>query len=244
MRLDLFLVSRGDYDSRNKAAAAIKSGAVSINEIITRRAAQIVSDGDAVVCASAPNYVSRAAVKLAHGLAHFGYDVAGKRIGDIGASTGGFTQTLLQAGAAHVFAIDVGHDQLAPTLCDDARVSNMQGVNVRDLDASLFEGNAAPFDALVCDVSFISLKLALPRALAMIPADKNAWVLALIKPQFEVGREGVGKGGIVREAHAHKQVCDDIAAWFGAQGWRVDGVIASPISGVKGNAEFLIGAQF
>jgi 23S rRNA (cytidine1920-2'-O)/16S rRNA (cytidine1409-2'-O)-methyltransferase len=183
---------------------------------------------------AARNYVSRAALKLKHGLAQFGISASGKACLDIGASTGGFTQVLLEEGAAHVTAIDVGHGQMK---LDDPRITLIEGLNARDLCADHL---GAPVDLVVCDVSFISLRLALPRALEL--AAEGAVLVALIKPQFEAGRDAVGKGGIVTDPLEHERVCREITEFLLGEGWRVLGVTASPVEGGDGNREFLIGA--
>ena len=163
-----------------------------------------------------------------------GFPPRGKTCLDIGASTGGFTQVLLEEGAAHVTAIDVGHGQMK---LDDPRITLIEGLNARDLCA---EHLARPVDLIVCDVSFISLRLALPHALAL--AEEGAVLVALIKPQFEAGREAVGKGGIVSDPLEHERVCGEIVAFLEGEGWRVLGVTASPVEGGDGNREFLVGA--
>ena len=165
----------------------------------------------------------------------FGIDVAGRLAIDIGASTGGFTQLLLERGASRVTAIDVGHGQLAPSLREDPRVQLLEGLNARDLHAAHLAENP---DLIVCDVSFISLKLALPPALAL--ARPGAFLIALIKPQFEAGREEVGKGGIVRDEAVHKRVVDEVTTAAAALGLARAGLVESPITGMEGNREFLI----
>ena len=184
---------------------------------------------------AAQHYVSRAALKLKHGLEHFAVDVRGRHCLDIGASTGGFTQVLLEQGAAHVTAIDVGHGQMK---LEDPRIALIESLNARDIAR---EHLAHPIDLIVCDVSFISLKLALPPALDL--AEEGAQLVALIKPQFEAGREALGKGGIVTDPLEHERVCGEITAFLEAQGWRVQGLTASPLEGGDGNREFLIAAR-
>ena len=184
-------------------------------------------------------FVSRGGVKLAAALDHFQLSPENRVALDIGASTGGFTEVLLAAGATKVFAVDVGHEQLHPRLRRDPRVVARDGVNARDLNATVVP--LAP-DAIVADVSFIGLKLVLPPALAM--ANGGAWLVALVKPQFEVGRFAIGKGGIVRDAEARDAALADIVKWLGAQpGWTVLGTMESPIQGGDGNKEFLLAAQ-
>jgi 23S rRNA (cytidine1920-2'-O)/16S rRNA (cytidine1409-2'-O)-methyltransferase len=184
-------------------------------------------------------YVSRGGVKLAHALDHFRLDPTGRTALDLGASTGGFTDVLLRRGIGRVYAVDVGYGQLDWRLRNDPRVRVLERVNARNLTRTEVP---EPVDAVVADVSFISLRLALPAALALTaPA---AWLVALIKPQFEVGKGRVGKGGVVRDPALHQAVCDDTARWLAdEQGWRVMGIVESPITGPKGNREFLIAAR-
>jgi 23S rRNA (cytidine1920-2'-O)/16S rRNA (cytidine1409-2'-O)-methyltransferase len=239
-RLDLALVARGLAPSRARARDAIRRGHVTVDgrpadkpSRMVWAAAKITADDPAGA------YVSRGALKLIAGLDHFDYSPRGVAALDIGASTGGFTQVLLERGARRVFAIDVGHGQLDPALAKDARVVSREGLNARDLNASDVDG---PVGAIVADVSFISLKLALPAALAL--AAPGAWGVFLAKPQFEVGRARLGKGGIVRDAAVARAAADGIAAWLEAEmAWRVDGIIPSPVAGGDGNAEFLIGGR-
>jgi 23S rRNA (cytidine1920-2'-O)/16S rRNA (cytidine1409-2'-O)-methyltransferase len=188
--------------------------------------------------ASSP-YVSRGGVKLAHGLDHFGIDPMGMVALDVGASTGGFTDVLLQRGARRVYAVDVGHGQLDWQLRNDPRVVVLERTNARRLSQNSIP---EPIDLVVCDASFISLRLVLPAALRL--TRPGACLVALIKPQFEVGKGQVGKGGVVRDPALHEQVCAEIARWLGeAQGWQVQGITLSPITGPKGNREFLIAAR-
>ncbi len=183
-------------------------------------------------------WVSRGGIKLAHALEHFAIDVAGWVALDIGASTGGFTDVLLQKGAARVYAVDVGHGQLAWKLRQDSRVVVLERVNARYLTA---EQAPEPPDIVVCDASFIGLETVLPAALAL--AKPEAQLVALIKPQFEVGPERVGKGGVVRDPALHAEVCQRIAAWLEGRGWAVTGIVESPIRGPEGNVEFLVHAR-
>ena len=185
-------------------------------------------------------WVSRGGLKLDHALTHFNIDVTGAIALDVGASTGGFTDVLLSRGAAKVYAVDVGHGQLAWKLRNDARVVVMEKTNARHLDATLVPD---PLDIIVCDASFIGLSVVLPAAMAL--AKPGAHLVALIKPQFEVGRERVGKKGVVSDPTLHKEVCDRIAEWIAiAPGWSVLGITQSPIKGPEGNIEFLIAARF
>ncbi len=186
----------------------------------------------------ARGYVSRAALKLVAALDHFGYDPADRNALDIGASTGGFTQVLLERGAEHVVAVDVGHGQLDASLTGDPRVRLLEGVNARSLTADAVGG---PFAALTSDVSFISQRLVLPPALALSTA--GAWAVVLVKPQFELGPAALGRNGVVADPNEARQAADDLAEWLaGQQGWRVDGLLPSPIAGGDGNQEFLLGA--
>ncbi|MEQ1771923.1 MAG: TlyA family RNA methyltransferase [Devosia sp.] len=238
-RLDDELVRRGLYASRSRARDAILRGAVIVDGTPAVKPAQRVGDQAAITLRDAARaYVSRGALKLKHALLAFGIDVRGRRALDIGASTGGFTQVLLEAGAAHVTAIDVGHGQMVAQLASDSRVTHIEGLNARNLDAAHLAG---PIDLIVCDVSFISLKLALPSALAL--GEPGAQLVALIKPQFEVGREALGKSGIVTVTAEHDRVCRDIAGFLAEQGWPVEGVVPSPVEGGDGNKEFLVAAR-
>ena len=235
-RADIALVERGFFESRAKARAAIEAGLVRANGAALRKPADRIAP-DAAIEASSPHpYVSRGGLKLAAALTAFGFDPAGETCLDLGASTGGFTDVLLRRGAAKVYAIDVGHDQLHASLRGDPRVVSMEGLDSRALGAGLFD---APPRLVVCDVSFISLKLALPRALSLAAPD--AWLAALVKPQFEAGRGRVNKG-VVRDAAVHAEVCEDIRAFVAGLGWRVLGVVPSPVEGGDGNREFLLGA--
>lgn len=240
MRLDQTLTERGLAPSRSRARDAILRGHVRVNGIVATRPAMNVGGADTLeITDPAAGYVSRAALKLAAGLDHFGYDPTGRTALDIGASTGGFTQVLLERGAAKVIAVDVGHGQMAPELADDRRVRLMEGVNARYLTGDEI---GAPIDALVSDVSFISQRLALPPALDLCEA--GAFAVVLAKPQFELGREALGKDGVVRDTTEARRAADDLAIWLDAfEGWHVDGLAASPIEGGDGNAEYLIGAR-
>lgn len=240
VRLDQLLVERGLAASRSKAQALILAGAVFAGERRLDKAGTMVDPGLALEVRHAGQpYVSRGGVKLAHGLDHFGIDPSGMTAIDVGASTGGFTDVLLRRGARRVYAVDVGHGQLDWRLRNDPRVVVLERTNARHLSAAHIP---EPVDLVVCDASFISLRLVLPAALALVgPA---GLLVALIKPQFEVGKREVGKGGVVRDSALHRRVCDDMAAWLQAeQGWRLLGIEPSPITGPKGNREFLIAAS-
>jgi 23S rRNA (cytidine1920-2'-O)/16S rRNA (cytidine1409-2'-O)-methyltransferase len=237
-RLDQALVAAGLAPSRARAQALIAAGVVTVDGRRADRAAQKVGAGAVLALTGDPiPYVSRGALKLAHALEVFGLSPAGAVALDLGASTGGFTEVLLAAGAAEVWAVDVGHGQLAPKIAADPRVRAIEGLNARDLSA---DHVPAP-DWVVADLSFISLAKALPPALAL--AKSGAVLVALIKPQFEVGPDRVGKGGIVRDATAIADARTGVRAFLEAAGWRVLGETASPIAGGDGNAEFLIAAR-
>jgi 23S rRNA (cytidine1920-2'-O)/16S rRNA (cytidine1409-2'-O)-methyltransferase len=238
-RLDQLIVERSILPNRSKARDAILRGAVTVGGTSATKPGQLVADDIEIVFDADPAYASRAGLKLAHALDHFQIEPSGYICLDIGASTGGFTDVLLQRGATRVTAIDVGHRQLHETLRRDPRVTVIEGLNARDLTA---EHIPQPPDLIVCDVSFISLKLALPAALAL--AASEAGLVALIKPQFEVGRQNLGKGGIVRDPTLHLEVCDDITAWLEQHsGWSLSGVVPSPLQGSGGNREFLLCAR-
>ncbi len=239
-RLDQRMVELSLASSRSRARDAIGQGHVQINGKPAIKASQLVTDGAKIALSDEANrYVSRAGVKLAAALAHFAAKLDGAVGLDVGASTGGFTQVLLEAGAAKVFALDVGHGQLHETVAGDPRVVNLEGLNARDLSADQI---GEPVDIIVSDVSFISLKLALPAALAM--AKPGAWLFALVKPQFEAGKEAIGKGGIVRDPEVRTKVFEEICRWLDEdQGWAVTGLKASPITGSDGNVEFIVAAR-
>jgi 23S rRNA (cytidine1920-2'-O)/16S rRNA (cytidine1409-2'-O)-methyltransferase len=239
-RLDQVLVERGLAETRARAQALVLAGEVWSGDKRLDKAGQRVADDAPIeVKGKGHPYVSRGGLKLAHGLAHFSIDAADKVALDIGASTGGFTDVLLRGGARRVYAVDVGHGQLAWALRQDDRVVVLERVNARHLSAAQIP---EPVELIVCDASFIGLELVLPPALAL--AAPGAALVALIKPQFEVGKGRVGKGGVVRDPALHEEVCARIAAWLGAQpGWAVLGVTESPIRGPEGNIEFSIGAR-
>lgn len=239
-RLDQALVERGAFPSRVRAQAAIKAGLVRVAGAVADKPSILVAAGAVIaVEGDVHDYVSRGALKLEAALRTFEIEPAGKICLDLGASTGGFTEVLLRAGAAKVYAVDVGSGQLHSSIAGDARVVNLEKTHAKDLASGLIP-NA--IDVIVCDVSFISLKKALPYAMAL--AAPKARLIALIKPQFEVGRSRLGKGGIVRPSYANSWgVAEDISAWLTEQpGWKSLGYIESPIAGGDGNREFLIGA--
>ncbi len=239
-RLDVLLVERGLADTRTRAQALILAGEVwSEGRRLDKPGTSLAIDAPLELRGRDHPWVSRGGVKLAHALEHFAIDPTDLVALDIGASTGGFTDVLLAKGARRVYAVDVGHGQLAWKLRQDPRVVVLERVNARRLTAAAIHEN---IDLVVCDASFIGLKLVLPPAMALTAA--SAALIALIKPQFEVGKGQVGKGGVVRDPALHRQVCDGIAAWLGEQpGWRVVGIVESPIRGPEGNVEFLIHAR-
>ena len=237
-RLDQALVDRGLAESRTKAQALVMAGLVFAGEVrLSSSGAKIADDLEITVKGQPHPWVSRGGMKLAHGLTHFGLSPEGLTCVDVGASTGGFTDVLLTHGAAKVYAVDVGYGQLAHKLRTDPRVQVLERTNARTLDAALIP---APVDVVVCDASFIGLRTVLPAVLAL--ANPGGWLIALIKPQFEVGKDRVGKNGVVRDPALHEEVCRTTETWLGEQGWRVLGVTPSPITGPAGNVEFLIGA--
>ncbi len=238
LRLDELLVQRRLYASRSRARDAIARGTVTVDGVVAGKPAQNTSPESRIeILDEARRYVSRSALKLKSGINFFNISVKGLNCLDIGASTGGFTQVLLEQGAAHVTAIDVGHGQFDASLQRDPRVTSIEGLNSRDLTAGHLKHK---IDFIVCDVSFISLKLALPAALAI--AEPGARLIALIKPQFEAGRDAVGRGGIVSDPHEHDRVCKEISEFLTAENWRVSGITPSSIEGGDGNREFLIAA--
>lgn len=239
VRLDLLLTQAGHFATRARARDAIARGSVLVDgQLCTKPGTRILRNSPLSVCDAAQNYVSRAALKLIAGLDHFDVDVSGRNGLDIGASTGGFTQVLLERGALHVTAVDVGHGQLHPSLGHDRRISSHEGVNARALDPGILAGRR--IGTLVSDVSFISLKLALPPALKL--ASEGCFCILLVKPQFEAGREAIGKGGLLKDPDLGPEIARDLARWLDSQpGWKNIGTIPSPISGSDGNLEFLLG---
>jgi 23S rRNA (cytidine1920-2'-O)/16S rRNA (cytidine1409-2'-O)-methyltransferase len=238
IRADQLLVERGLAESRSRAQALVMAGLVFAGERKLAKAGEMLA-ADAVLEVRGRDHpwVSRGGLKLDHGLKHFGIDVTGAVALDVGSSTGGFTDVLLTRGAARVYAVDVGTNQLAWKLRQDPRVVVLEQTNARALAA---EHIPEPVDIIVCDASFISLAKVLAVPLGF--ARPGAQLVALVKPQFEAGRADVGKGGVVRDAAVHAAVCDAAAAWVAAQGWRVLGVTPSPITGPEGNIEFLLAA--
>ena len=233
------LVDRGLAESRSRAQALIMGGKVfSLERRVDKPGVTLPADAPLEVRGQPHPWVSRGGLKLAHALEHFALSPAGRVCVDVGASTGGFTDVLLAHGAAKVHAVDVGHGQLAWKLRTDPRVVVHERTNARYLDAAVI---ADPIAALVCDASFIGLETLLPAPLDLCVA--GAWAVALIKPQFEAGPRLVGSKGVVRDPAVHAAVCARIHAWWAARaGWRVLGVVESPITGPEGNKEFLIAA--
>jgi 23S rRNA (cytidine1920-2'-O)/16S rRNA (cytidine1409-2'-O)-methyltransferase len=231
-RLDLLVVERGLADSRQQAQRLIMAGQVAVDErVVDKPGTRVPISAKLSVTAGLP-YASRGGFKLAAALDAFGLDVRGRIAADVGASTGGFTDCLLQRGAARVYAIDVGYGQLAWKLQQDPRVVVMDRTNARYL-----EHLPEPVDLATIDVSFISLKLILPAVTGWLR--EGGWIVALIKPQFEAGREQVGKGGVVRDPAVHRSVLEEIVAWAASRDLVLKGLIRSPITGPAGNLEFL-----
>lgn len=239
IRVDQLLVSRGLAESRSRAQALIMAGAVFSGEMKIGKAGDMLAEEAPLEVRGKDHpWVSRGGIKLDHGLTHFGLDVNGAVALDVGSSTGGFTDVLLHRGAVKVYAVDVGTNQLAWKLRQDPRVVVLEQTNARYLTS---EQVPSPIDMIVCDASFISLAKVLEAPLKL--AKPAARLVALIKPQFEAGREEVGKGGVVRDADVRRRVCDTAAEWVASQGWQVLGITESPITGPEGNVEYLLGAQ-
>jgi 23S rRNA (cytidine1920-2'-O)/16S rRNA (cytidine1409-2'-O)-methyltransferase len=236
-RADVFLVEHGFAASRTEAQEAIRSGKVSADGVRVLKPSQPVAEGVTIAYTKAHPYVSRGALKLLAALDHFDLSPEGLTCLDIGASTGGFTEVLLERGAHRVYAVDVGHGQLRQKLLDDPRVVSLEGTDARRLTTADI---AEPPQAVVADVSFISLKLALPPALSLV---RGAWLVALVKPQFEAGRAHVGKGGIVKDETAQNSAVQAVTTLLAKRGWQVLGAIESPIQGGDGNREFLVAAR-
>jgi len=237
MRIDRLLVERGLFESRARAQAALAAGLVRVDGTVVTKASAEVAAGARIEAEDIHDFVSRGALKLVAGLDAFGFDPAGCTALDVGASTGGFTEVLLRRGAARVFAVDVGRDQLHPSLRARPEVVALEATDIRSLDAARIA--PAP-ELVVVDVSFISLKQVLPAALAL--AAPGARLVALVKPQFEAGRSALKKG-IVRDEAVRAAVCTQARALVEGLGWRVVGLIPSPIAGGDGNMEYLIGAM-
>ena len=239
-RLDQLLVERGLAESRTQAQALILSGNVFSGQRRLEKPGQsVLADVPISVRGQAHPWVSRGGIKLAYGLDHFAIDPKDLVCLDVGASTGGFTHVLLARGAARVYAVDVGHGQLAWTLRQDPRVSVLERTNARTLGR---ETIAEAIDLVVCDVSFIGLETALPAPLELTAAE--AWLVALVKPQFEARRAQVGKKGVVRDPAVREAVCKRLVCWLSTRpGWTVIGTAESPITGPEGNIEYLLAAR-
>lgn len=239
IRADQMLVDRGLAESRTRAQALIMAGLVFAGDRKVEKPGQTLAEDAALDVRGRDHpWVSRGGIKLAHGLDHFGWDVTGAVAIDVGSSTGGFTDVLLSRGATRVYAVDSGTNQLAWKLRQDPRVIVHEQTSARVLTPAHIP---EPVDLIVCDASFIGLAKVLEVPLGF--AASGARLLALIKPQFEAGRDEVGKGGVVRDPEVHERVCREVAEWVIAQGWEVAGVTRSPITGPEGNVEFLIGAR-
>lgn len=239
-RADLLTVESGLAETWTRAQALILAGKIYAGDRRVEKPGDLLPLGTELRATGKDfPWVSRGGLKLEHALDHFDIDVSGFTVLDVGASTGGFTDVVLSRGAAATYAVDVGHGQLAWTIRNDPRVIVLERCNARHLSRDMVPD---PIDMVVCDVSFIGLQLALPAALRLTAP--NSLLVALIKPQFEVGKENVGKGGVVRDPEQHGLVCDKIEAWINAQsGWSVQGIVESPIKGPAGNVEFLISAR-
>lgn len=236
-RLDQFLVDKGWFESRAKASAAIKAGLVCVNGLTAQKAASKVSDSCQIEAQPEHPWVSRAGLKLDHAIAQFNIEVTQRFCLDVGASTGGFSQVLLSHGAAKVYAVDVGQNQLHADLRYNPRVVSMEKTDARTLQPDQFD--PLP-DLLVCDASFISATKVLAKPMSLMSAGSD--MLTLVKPQFEVGRENIGKGGVVRDAVIALQALRDIESWVHTQGWEVRQSDTSPVTGGDGNTEFLLHA--
>ena len=239
-RLDVLLLDRGLAPSRDRARALVMAGAVFVDGTrIDKPGTTVSANAELAVKGGDHPWVSRGGLKLAHALQSFGIDAGGQTALDIGASTGGFTDVLLQSGAARVYAVDVGHGQLDWGLRNDPRVVSLERTNARNLTSDHIP---EAIDVIVCDASFIGLRTVLPAGLKL--ATSGALLVALIKPQFEVGKGKVGRGGVVRDRALHDEVCETIRDWLEAlPHWRVIGLTESPVVGPAGNIEFLIAAR-
>jgi 23S rRNA (cytidine1920-2'-O)/16S rRNA (cytidine1409-2'-O)-methyltransferase len=236
-RIDLLLVERGLFDSRSKAQAAIQAGGVRVQGLVIQKPSDMIPEDVEITAQPAHPWVGRGALKLAHALAQWLISPSGKVVLDVGASTGGFTNVCLAGGAKRVYAVDVGRGQLHAQMACDPRVINLEGLDARKLDAASVPEEIG---LIVCDASFIGLDKVLPAALRL--AAPGADLIALVKPQFEVGPARVGKGGLVKDEAARQDAQDGVKAFLEAAGWRVVAVIDSPIEGSDGNREYLLHA--
>jgi 23S rRNA (cytidine1920-2'-O)/16S rRNA (cytidine1409-2'-O)-methyltransferase len=237
-RADLLLVARGLFESRAKARAAIEAGGVTADGRLVGKASEMLADDAVVEATPAHPWVGRGALKLEHALTLWPVPVEGRVVLDVGASTGGFTEVCLAAGARRVYAVDVGRGQLHPTLAHDPRVAALEGLDARKLTAAEIPESPA---LVVCDVSFIGLAKALPAALHL--AALGADLIALVKPQFEVGPQRVGKGGLVKDEAARTQALAEVKAFLETAGWAVQATADSPVEGGDGNREYLLWAR-
>jgi len=239
-RLDNVLVARGLVRSRANGRDLVRRGFVLVDGVVEFKASRAVTDAHEIsLKEDTPQFVSRGAEKLIAALDYFEFPSEGMRVLDIGASTGGFTQVLLKRKAREVYAIDVGRGQLDAALASDPRVHNLEGLDARKISGAEV---AAPVDAIVCDVSFISLTKALENVMMLVV--RGGWAIMLVKPQFEAGPDAVGSKGIVRDGAVQERVLEEVTSWIGSQsGWRVVGMTQSPIAGGSGNIEFLLGAR-
>jgi 23S rRNA (cytidine1920-2'-O)/16S rRNA (cytidine1409-2'-O)-methyltransferase len=237
-RIDVLLVERGLLESRSKAQAAVEAGGVRVHGRAVLKPSEMVDEAAEIQAEAAHPWVGRGALKLAHALAHWLISPQGKVVLDIGASTGGFTQVCLAGGAERVYAVDVGRGQLHHEVAVDPRVVNLEGLDARRLDVELIP---EPPELIVCDASFIGLEKALPAALGL--AAPSADLIALVKPQFEVGPDRVGKGGVVKDEAARQAALDGVRSFLEAAGWQVRGAIDSPVEGADGNREYLLHAR-
>lgn len=235
MRADKFLVDKGYYVSRTAAQSAIKAAKVRVNGKLLKKASTPLSEIDVITATQLHPWVSRGGIKLAYALENFGLNPEGMICLDIGASTGGFSDVLLQKGAAKVYAVDVGHGQLHQRLIGHERLVSMEGQDAREISADMF--SALP-RLIVCDASFISAMKVLSVAVDIVPSGSR--IITLVKPQFEVGKDGIARGGIVKSKALADQALSDVCAWISVKGWQVLGTTDSPIKGGSGNSEFLL----
>lgn len=241
LRLDEALVARGLYASRSRARDAVLRGTIKVDGVTATKPAQAIHQTSTIaVTDAAQAYVSRAALKLVAALDGFGLSPAGLNALDIGASTGGFVEVLLERGAVNVTGVDVGHGQMHSKIAGDRRVTNLEGLNARELTAEHLVGGE--IQVVTSDVSFISLTLALPPALA--PAAPGAFCVLLVKPQFEAGKDAIGKGGLLKDAARGPEIAKELALWLDKQpGWGSIGIMPSPVTGGDGNHEFLLAGR-